>query len=126
MTAPTRTIVVLGSGPKIGSHVAALFATRGFTNVALLSRNSDRLKEDQAFVLEQAVKAGIKSITIKVYSIDLQGDVESVRAVLRKVESDLGPPEVLLYNASKLERSAMFEYQEKSMEESYRVRILAT
>lgn len=72
-------------------------------------------------MLEQAVKAGVKSITIKFYPIDLQGDAEDVRAALRKVESDLGPPEVLLYNASKLEPSVMFDYQEKSMEESYRV-----
>jgi len=121
MSSSSKTIVVLGSGPKLGSHVAALFASRGFNNVALLSRNEDRLKEDQQFVLEQAVKGGVKNIEIKVYPVDLQGDPQVLRDVLKVVENDLGPPEVLLYNASKLERSAMFEYTEMALEQGYRV-----
>ena len=121
MSSSNKTIVVLGSGPKIGSHVAALFASRGFNNVALLSRNADRLKEDQQFVLEQAVKGGVKNIAIKVYPVDLQGDPQAIRNVLKTVETDLGPPEVVLYNASRLERSSMFEYTEIALEQGYRV-----
>lgn len=116
-----RTIIVIGSGPKIGSHVAALFATRGFTQVALLSRNEARLKEDQAFVLQRVVEAGIKSITIKTYPVDLQAEPERLQEALQKVGKDLGVPEVVVFNASKLEASAMFEYEERSMEQSFRV-----
>ena len=41
----TRLLVIVGTGPGIGLAAASLFASKGF-NVALLSRNPDRLKED--------------------------------------------------------------------------------
>jgi len=45
-----RLIVVLGSGPGIGSQTAAHFAAQGFNRVALLSRNKQRLPEDAATI----------------------------------------------------------------------------
>jgi len=121
MSLSSKTIVVLGSGPKIGRHVAALFATHGFDNIALLARNVDRLRDDQEFVLEQAKKGGAKRIAIKVYPVDLQADPQDLKDVLSAVENDLGPPEVVVYNASKLEKSAMFEYTENALVENYKV-----
>jgi short-subunit dehydrogenase len=55
---PGKALVVLGSGPGIGVGVACNFAVRGFTHVALVSRDQDRLKKDQDTVLDAIQERG--------------------------------------------------------------------
>ncbi|OAG41891.1 hypothetical protein AYO21_03894 [Fonsecaea monophora] len=90
-----KLIVILGSGPGIGASTGAIFASKGF-NVALLSRNVERLSQDAARV--QAANPGV---TVKAYPVDV-GDHNALALVLAKVHADLGPPEVVYYNAARV------------------------
>jgi short-subunit dehydrogenase len=49
---PGRTLIILGSGPGIGVSVAKTFCVRGFTHVALVSRDKKRLDQDEDDVLD--------------------------------------------------------------------------
>src|SRR3954451_7970632 len=81
-----RTIVVCGHGPGISDAVARKFGKEGFA-VAIVARNAERLTAAAASL----TAAGI---TAKGFPCDL-GDPEAVRALIRKVRTDLGPINVL-------------------------------
>jgi len=90
-----KVVVILGSGPGIGVATGSLFASKGF-DVALLSRNAERLDQDVARV--RKVNSDVK---VQAYPVDL-GDHNALALVLGKVEADLGPPEVVYYNAARV------------------------
>ncbi|KAL9081281.1 MAG: hypothetical protein Q9157_000136 [Trypethelium eluteriae] len=82
MPATSPVILILGSGPNVGQHVARAFAAKGY-KVALASRS---LKEEES-------TAGQLSI-----SSDLS-DPDTIVMVFSKVKALLGIPSVVLYNA---------------------------
>ncbi|OCT45811.1 hypothetical protein CLCR_01759 [Cladophialophora carrionii] len=90
-----KVIVILGSGPGIGVATGARFASEGF-DVALLSRNAERLDQDVARV--RKANPGVK---VQAYPVDL-GDHNALALVLGKVETEFGPPEVVYYNAARV------------------------
>jgi NAD(P)-dependent dehydrogenase (short-subunit alcohol dehydrogenase family) len=95
-----KVIVILGSGPGIGVATGSLFASKGF-DVALLSRNAERLDRDVA-----RVQKGNPNVKVRAYPVDL-GDHNALAAALGKIEVDLGPPEVVYYNAARVAPSKM-------------------
>jgi NAD(P)-dependent dehydrogenase (short-subunit alcohol dehydrogenase family) len=116
-----RLIVVLGSGPGIGVGVASHFASKTFDRVALISRNAERLAEDAKTVREQAGKeAGRRELTVKVYAVDV-ADVLALEKTLRQVVHDLGPPEVVVYNAARLRKSKFGEEAARGLTEDFQV-----
>ena len=74
-------LLILGSGPRIGHHVAKAFAAKGY-KVALASRKAK--EEDNT---ENQVNI----------SSDLS-DPDSVTEVFSKVKALFGPPSVIVYN----------------------------
>ncbi|KAJ5604264.1 hypothetical protein N7537_007220 [Penicillium hordei] len=76
-------ILILGSGPNIGQHVARAFAGKGY-KVALASRSlkEEDSNEDQVYI-----------------SADLS-DPHSVKDIFSKVKASLGLPSVVVYNAA--------------------------
>jgi len=120
MTVSDRLIVVLGSGPGIGIGVASLFASRGFSRVALLSRNAERLQTDAKSVLGAVNGSESHSVNVKTYSVDL-ADSKALERALGQIESDLGVPEVVVYNASHLTTSKFFNYTEEEINEDLKV-----
>jgi len=97
-----KLIVILGSGPGIGVATGSLFASKGF-DVALLSRNAERLDQDVA-----RVKKANSKVKVQAYPVDV-GDHNSLALVLSKIEADLGPPEVVYYNAARVAPSKIGE-----------------
>lgn len=91
-------LVIFGSGPGIGVHVASRFARGGFEKVILLSRNARRLNDDAFLVYSNAPHVQVNTVTA-----DLTKPAEVQRA-LRKVEDLLGntPIECVHYNAAKV------------------------
>ncbi|KAF2715050.1 short-chain dehydrogenase/reductase-like protein SDR [Pleomassaria siparia CBS 279.74] len=90
-----RTIVVFGSGPGIGNHVAAAFASHGFEHVILLARNAERLKSsDAGFVTSASPKAKVTTLRL-----DL-ADTASIPGVLEKIEEIAPEIEVVFFNAA--------------------------
>ena len=88
-------LVVVGSGPGIGSATASLFASNGF-NIALMSRSAERLKEDQARVS----KANSK-IECNVFPADV-ADSSALKRALNQIHESMGPPEVVLFNTARI------------------------
>ncbi|KFX86929.1 hypothetical protein V490_08715 [Pseudogymnoascus sp. VKM F-3557] len=76
-------ILILGSGPNIGKHVARAFAAKGY-KVALASRS---LKEADSTADQLNISSDFT-------------DPESISKAFSKVKSLLGPPSVVVYNAA--------------------------
>ena len=108
-------IFIVGSGPMIGSHVARLFATRGFAKVALFSRSASNLSQDAAFVT-----SGAPSVSVKTYPADVT-DHTALAAALEKAVSDLGAPEVVVYNAARIKRGTIGQYSPDDILEDFKI-----
>jgi NAD(P)-dependent dehydrogenase (short-subunit alcohol dehydrogenase family) len=83
---------VVAAGPGIGAAVARRFAREGFA-VALLARRRDELDRQAAGI---AAAGG----TARGFAADA-ADEASLRAALAAVADELGPPDVLAYNAGR-------------------------
>jgi len=85
------TCLLAGVGPGLGRALAHRFAREGF-EVAMLARREDRLAR---FADEIAEAGG----TARGFGCDLT-DEAAIRAAVARVRADMGPPAVLVYNAS--------------------------
>lgn len=91
-TANKPVIAVVGAGPGIGEAVARRFATEGFV-VALLARTEDKLQ-----AMARGIDGDMGKGTAHYYITDLRIE-DSVRSSFDKIRSELGPVQVLVYNA---------------------------
>ncbi|KAI5357576.1 Putative short-chain dehydrogenase/reductase SDR, NAD(P)-binding domain superfamily [Septoria linicola] len=119
---PGKTLVVLGSGPGIGVAVAQNFSVRGFTHVALVSRNGDRLKQDQDQVLEAIQERGY-SCQVKTWTCDL-ADLDALKKTLGEIEG-FGSLECVLFNAARVAGKPPLEEDIKAIEADFRLTNLA-
>lgn len=119
MPANLGALVVFGSGPGIGSHVAALFASRGFGKVVLLSRNAQRLEEDASFVKSKASGVSVETVTINL------SDLDDVGRALQEVDKrvDGTPLECVLFNAARVGPSNLLEWTTGELENDLKVRV---
>lgn len=115
---PGKTLAVLGSGPGIGVAVACNFAVRGFTHIALVSRNQDRLKEDQGKVLDAIQERGY-SCQVKTWACDL-ADLEALKKTLGEIEG-FGLLECVLYNAARVAGKPPLEESTDAIEQDFKV-----
>lgn len=109
-------LVLFGSGPGIGNHVAAAFAAKGFNHIILVARNTSRLGDDAAFVKSKA--SGVKIDTL---SLDLS-DISAIPATLQKIEELAPEIEVVYYNAAVVKPNPVLEVPIEEMEKDFRVR----
>jgi len=109
-----KTLVLLGSGPGIGVATSSHFASHGFNTIILLSRTASRLRDDA-----KSVRAAAPKCTISTFDVDVTDGV-ALRRVLAQIEMEFGPPEVVVYNASRLKRSPFEEYKEEEVLEDLR------
>lgn len=115
--AGNKLIVILGSGPGIGVGVASHFASQTFGRVALISRNAERLKKDAETVKANSGRTGLQ---VKTYAVDV-GDVLALEKTLKEVAHDLGPPEVVVYNAARLRQSKFGDVPAEELTEDFQV-----
>jgi NAD(P)-dependent dehydrogenase (short-subunit alcohol dehydrogenase family) len=86
-----KVCLVAGAGPGIGFAVAKRFAAEGFA-VALLARGAEALAE---FVRRIEGTGGVANG----YPVDL-ADAAAIRSTIARVVAEMGPVEVLVYNAA--------------------------
>ncbi|KAJ8116858.1 hypothetical protein OPT61_g1805 [Boeremia exigua] len=91
-TANKPTIAVVGAGPGIGEAVARRFATEGFV-VALLARTEEKLQ-----IMAQGINQDLGQGVAHYYITDLRVE-SSVISSFEKIRAELGPVQVLVYNA---------------------------
>lgn len=85
-------IAVVGAGPGIGEAVARRFAAEGFC-VALLARTEDKLR-----TMAQGINTDYGQSTAQYYITDLRIE-GSVNTAFTRIRSEMGPVQVLVYNA---------------------------
>ena len=74
-------LLILGSGPRIGTSVASAFAAKGY-KVALASRSID---ENASTPNQLNIKADFS-------------DFHSISSIFSKVKEQLGLPSIIVYN----------------------------
>ncbi|KAK4554529.1 hypothetical protein LTR86_008383 [Recurvomyces mirabilis] len=85
-------VAVVGAGPGIGEAVARRFVAEGFC-AALLARTEDKLQN-----MVTGIEADYGKNAARYYITDLRLE-DSVNASFRKIQTELGSVDVLVYNA---------------------------
>jgi NAD(P)-dependent dehydrogenase (short-subunit alcohol dehydrogenase family) len=102
---------VLGVGPGLGASVARRFAREGFA-VALIARNKDGLSE-----IQQEIKdSGGAALPVSADATD----PASVEAAFGQVRSELGDPEVFVYNAGAFQMGGILEIEPQRFDECFK------
>ena len=104
--------VVLGVGPGLGAAVAHRFAREGFV-VGLMARSSQQLAQIQS----EIEQSGGKALSV---SVDAS-DPGSVKAAFEQVRSQLGSPEVFVYNAGAFKMAGILELTPEQFEQNWKV-----
>lgn len=115
---PGKTLVVLGSGPGIGVGVARNFSVRGFTHIALVSRDKSRLEKDQDSVFDAIQERGY-SCQVKIWQCDLT-DFTQLEKTLKEIEG-FGGLECVLFNAARVAGKPPLDEDIESIEQDFRV-----
>jgi NAD(P)-dependent dehydrogenase (short-subunit alcohol dehydrogenase family) len=104
--------VVLGVGPGLGAAVAHRFAREGFA-VGLMARSSEQLSEIQS----EIEQSGGKALSVTVDATD----AASIKAAFEQVRSQLGSPEVFVYNAGAFKMAGILELTPEQFEQNWKV-----
>ncbi|MEB3279413.1 MAG: SDR family NAD(P)-dependent oxidoreductase [Lyngbya sp.] len=110
MVAPVA--VILGVGSGLGAAVAYQFARQGYA-VALMARNLDHLTP----VEEEIKQFGETAISVAVDATD----IIKIPEAFEEVKTELGTPEVLIYNAGMFQIGGILELTPEQFEQSWKV-----
>jgi 3-oxoacyl-[acyl-carrier protein] reductase len=97
--------LITGAGRGIGRHLATGLAAEG-VRVGLLGRHRDSLEQ----VLRECVKLGPRCVAVPADVVK----EEAVRAAVQTVQRDLGPIDLLINNAGRIESSPAAPWQANS------------
>lgn len=113
-----RTLIVFGAGSGIGDNVAAEFASKGIDHIILLSRNTERLQNEDA----PFVSKGTSSIKVDTLRIDLS-DLKSIPGVLKELDSltEGEDVEVIFFNAARIKPGEVLGVDVEEIEEDFKV-----
>ncbi|MEM7724879.1 MAG: SDR family NAD(P)-dependent oxidoreductase [Cyanobacteria bacterium P01_A01_bin.45] len=110
----SKIAVVVGVGEGLGSSIAHRFASEDF-DVALIARNEDKLTAIQSSIEKE--KLGVKALSI---AADVT-ETESIISAFDKIKSDLGAPNVLIYNAGIFKIKGILELTPEEFEYCWQV-----
>ena len=106
-----KTAAVLGVGPGLGAAVARRFAREGFA-VALMARR----EENVSGVREEIEAAGGTAIPVSTDATD----PTSVAAAFDRVRTELGDPEVFVYNAGAFQMGGILDLSPEKFDECFK------
>ncbi len=106
-----KTAAILGVGPGLGAAVARRFAREGFA-VALVARR----EESVAGVREEIERAGGTALLVSADATD----PASVAAAFGEVRSNLGAPEVFVYNAGAFQMGGILDISPEKFDECFK------
>ncbi len=112
-----RSLVLIGSGPGIGRHVAIEYARKRFNKIALVARNPTQLAEDKAAV-EAAVVDG--KVDVQTFAVDIT-DTAKFRAELENIGRVVGTPECVYFNAARIIPTPFFQATEEDILYDFKV-----
>lgn len=95
----SRVAILTGASRGLGVHIARALAREG-VHIALAARSQERL---------DAVKAEVEGLGVRAISVATDVcDLEQLRDLVRRCESELGPPDLLINNAG-IENAAAYD-----------------
>lgn len=103
----SKVAVVIGAGPGLGAAAARRFAREGFA-VAVVARK------------RETVEPIAQSIAGHAYAVDTT-DAGAVARLFADIRRELGPPEVLIYNAGAFKPGGILEVSPEDFEECWKV-----
>ena len=106
-----KTAAILGVGPGLGSAVARRFAGEGFA-VALMARR----EESVTGVREEIADTGGTALPIPTDATDSA----SVAAAFDRVRTELGDPEVFVYNAGAFQMGGILDLSPEKFDECWK------
>lgn len=104
MAEARKVAVLVGAGDAIGAAVARRFAKGGYT-VCICRREAAKSQQ----LLDELTSAGLK---IHAFSVDARQEAE-VQALFARIEKEIGPIEVCLFNAGSNVNKPLIETTEK-------------
>ncbi|MGI8649339.1 MAG: SDR family NAD(P)-dependent oxidoreductase, partial [Rubrobacter sp.] len=107
-----RAAAVLGVGPGLGTAVAGRFAREGYA-VALMARRGEVLEASKSEIEE----AGGKAIAVPTDATS----PENVAGSFEQVRSEIGDPEILVYNAGAFQMGGLLDITPERFEECFRI-----
>ena len=99
----------------IGSHVACLFAEHGFEHLALFSRSTSNLSRDVSFVT-----SAVPFASVHTYEADVT-DHAGLSAALEKAVSEISVPEIVLYNAARINYGMFGQYSSEDIVKDFKI-----
>ncbi len=103
-----KVCAIIGFGPGLGTAYADTFNQDGYS-LGLLSRSGAMFKRAEA-----------TNTSVRAYKCDA-GNPDNLKGALKSVESDLGPIDVVIYNADLAQFGALDDVSELQFEQSWRV-----
>lgn len=107
--------VVIGAGPGLGQAVAQRFARAGLP-VAVLARRASTT----AAVVQALAPTGVPALGLPVDVTDEAG----LRSALDEATAELGPPEVVVYNAAAIRQDGPGDLPTRDHEHAWAVNVL--
>jgi NAD(P)-dependent dehydrogenase (short-subunit alcohol dehydrogenase family) len=104
---PYRTALIVGAGPGISASVGRALAGAGL-KIGLAARDTDKLRP-------LAAEIGAKTFTVNA------ADPASVASLFEQADADLGPPDVVIYNASARVRGRLAELDPEAVRRAIEV-----
>ncbi len=106
-----KVVAVLGVGPGLGAAIARRFASQGFA-VALMARR----EESVADVRKEIEESGGTALPISTDATD----PASVGSAFERIRSELGEPEVFVYNAGAFEMGGILDISPEKFDECFK------
>jgi NAD(P)-dependent dehydrogenase (short-subunit alcohol dehydrogenase family) len=103
----SKVAIVIGAGPGLGAAVARRFAREGF-KVGVVARK------------RETVEPLAQEIAGRAYTADTT-DAAQVAKLFAEARADLGPPDVLIYNASAFKMGGILDVSPEDFEQCWRV-----
>lgn len=106
---PKETAIIVGVGPGLGKALATACAKEGMA-VAAVARDLNRLK---------TLTSGLgKSVTA--YAADA-ADSQSLKKTFRRIEADLGEPDLVVFNAGTFEPGQVLDIEPEDFERCWKI-----
>lgn len=106
-----KVAAVLGVGPGLGGEISRRFARGGYA-LALMARREESISEVKRYIEDE----GGTALPVSADATD----ASSVAAAFEKVRSDLGDPEVLVYNAGAFQPGGILEVEPERFDFCFR------
>ena len=106
-----KTAAVLGVGPGLGAAIARRFAREGYA-VGLMARNEESLSEVQ----QEIEGEGAQVLPVSTDATD----PASVEEAFERIRTDLGDPEVFVYNAGAFQMGGILEVSPEQFDSCFK------